>query len=228
MKKIYKKINKKINRKLVKIMVIGTMSTALSSCAFLMPDRTFLEEMDRTDEAFYAPGKDFPVVGGDTGEIYRSRDEIKKRTPSSARNARLDKERKSIENELQDKEEALTEEEMARYRKDEKYLQTESEKLYYLSLAPSERSEMIQGKVQDLTEEINGKHNVLYKRSIHSNEITLGMEKNEVLQMWGKPARVEIAGNPSHQNERWSFVEDGNVKQVYFESGRVQGWALDL
>lgn len=213
---------------IVKTVTVLTLTTSISSCAFLMPDRTFLEEMDRTDENFYAPGRDFPVVGGDTGEVYRSREEIKRRTPSSARNARLDKERKSIENELTEKEESMTEEEMARYRKDEKYLQTESEKLYYLSLAPSERGEMIQAKVQDLTDEINGKHDVLYKKSIHSSELTLGMEKNEVMQMWGKPARVEIAGNPSHQNERWSFVEDGNVKQVYFESGRVQGWALDL
>ena len=65
-------------------------------------------------------------------------------------------------------------------------------------------------------------------RSIHSAELFLGMNKSEVTQVWGKPARVEVAGNPINQNERWSFKEDGNVRQVYFEGGKVQGWALDL
>lgn len=66
------------------------------------------------------------------------------------------------------------------------------------------------------------------KRSIHGTDIYYGMGKSDVIRAWGKPARVEIAGHPSYENERWSFYEGGEVKQVYFESGRVQGWALDL
>ena len=80
----------------------------------------------------------------------------------------------------------------------------------------------------DLEEELDQRRNMVQRRSIHGSELFLGMDKKEVVEVWGKPARVEIAGNPKNQNERWSFVEDGNVRQVYFEGGRVQGWALDL
>lgn len=215
-------------RKVLQMVLALSFSMCISGCSFLMPERSFLEEMERTDETFYAPGKDFPIMSGDSGETHRSMEEIKRRTPNSARNTRIIKEKKSIENELAQKLEVMNEEEMARYRNDEKYLLSESEKLYYLNLAEAEKVELIQAKVHDLAEEINGKRDVLYKYSIHSRELTLGMEKNDVLQVWGKPARVEIAGNPTHQNERWSFFEDGNVKKVYFEGGRVQGWALDL
>jgi hypothetical protein len=205
---------------------LGVMST-MAGCSLMLPERTFLEEMER-DQSFYDPGKDFPVVGGDTGEVRRSRDEIMSRTPANARQKRLSAESLSIKQELAEKEERMDEQEKAAYSNDKKFLPTDSDKLYYLSLMGSQRETYISTKKEDLREDMERGRNILEKRSIHSSELYLGMAKSDVVSMWGKPYRVEIAGNPSHQNERWSFIEDGSVKQVYFEGGRVQGWALDL
>ena len=56
-----------------------------------------------------------------------------------------------------------------------------------------------------------------------SNAVT-GMSKSDVMNNWGEPRRVEIAGNPSFENERWLYSVNGATKYIYFESGRVQGW----
>jgi hypothetical protein len=50
------------------------------------------------------------------------------------------------------------------------------------------------------------------------------MSKTQVLQSWGEPARVDIAGNPSNENERWLYSMNGASKYIYFEAGEVQGW----
>jgi hypothetical protein len=208
-------------------LLVSTLALS-SSCALMLPDRTFVDQMETEEDGFYNPGRDFPVVSGDTGEVRRSREELKRRTPASERQARLDKEAVSISDELIQKEDSLSEEDMSRYTLDKKFLPTDSDKLYYLSLAGEDRTNYISTKQADLRDELDQKRNFVQKHSIHGSEIYLGMDKNEVVEAWGKPARVEIAGNPKNQNERWSFREDGNVKQVYFENGKVQGWALDL
>ena len=197
-----------------------------SSCALMLPSRSFIDEMER--ESLYSPGRDFPVVAGDTGDVRIGKEELMSRTPSSERSRRLNKEAASIQNELIQKEDVMEEEEKARYAIDKKFLQTDSDKLYYLSLSPYDRTSYIETKKSDLQEELEQGRNMVQNRSVHSGELFLGMDKNEVVEMWGKPSRVEIAGNPANQNERWSFREDGSVRQVYFESGKVQGWALDL
>lgn len=215
--------------KTLKQLSMLTMTGLLAaSCAAFMPDRSFIEEMNRESDPFLQAGKDFPVVSGDTGEAYRSRDEVKKRTPSSERERKQNLETASIKQELEQKEADIPEELLEQYSKDKKFLPTDSDKLYYLSLGASERSNYIQTKRQDMAEDQGKGQDFVQKRSVHAGEIYLGMGKSQVVQVWGKPSRVEIAGNPKHQNERWSFVEDGNVKQIYFESGKVQGWALDL
>ncbi len=220
---------KRIELKNVMMLSILILS---SSCSMLLPDRSFFAEMERESDGFYNPGKDFPVVSGDTGEVGRSREEIKLRTPASDRAKKQNIETLSLAEELKTKEENLflgsNEPLKEKYKLDKKFLQTDSDKLYYLSLTPSERETYIESKKLDLKEELEQKTRMVERHSIRSSELFLGMNKDEVVQMWGKPARVEIAGNPSHQNERWSFLEDGSVKQVYFEGGKVQGWALDL
>lgn len=206
-------------------LLVTTMSLT-SSCALMLPDRSFIDEMDR--ESMYSPGRDFPVVAGDTGDMRISREELQSRTPSSERARRLNKEAASIEQELIQKEDQMEESEKERYAMDKKFLQTDSDKLYYLSLGQFDRSSYIDTKKNDLKDDLERGRNMVQNRSIHGNELFLGMDKSEVVEMWGKPARVEIAGNPANQNERWSFREDGNTRQVYFEGGKVQGWALDL
>jgi len=204
-------------------MISGILMT---SCAML--DRSFVDEMDRESDGFFMAGRDFPVVSGDSGEAYRSRDEIMKRTPASKRRKGQEKEAQSIKDELREKEAMMTEEEMYYYGKALKYLPSESDKLYFLSLSGKDREDYIESKRVEYAEDNGKSKDIVKKRSVHGTDLFLGMEKDEVLKAWGRPTRVEIAGNPKNQNERWSFMEDGTVKQIYFESGKVNGWALDL
>jgi hypothetical protein len=192
-------------------------------------ERSFVDQMDRESEGAFVPGKDFPVMGGDTGNAFRSRDEINERTPASERGQARVKNTASIRQELAAREEALqTEEEIDQYRKDQRFLPSDSDKLYYLSLQGEERSRYITTKKEDSLEDKKGDKDIVAKHSVHGSSLYLGMEKDQVVKLWGRPSKVDVAGNPKQQNERWSFVEDGNVKQVYFEGGKVQGWALDL
>jgi hypothetical protein len=222
----------KYTKKTLKLATTGVLFGAClilnTGCSGFLPDRSFIEEMNRESDPFLQAGKDFPVVGGDTGEAYRSREEVQKRTPSSERNRKQIKEQASIKQELDQKEADIPEEFVGQYTKDKKYLPSDSDKLYYLSLSMPERTSYINVKRQDMQDDQGKGQDFIQKRSIHNAELYLGMGKSQVVQVWGKPSRVEIAGNPKNQNERWSFVEDGNVKQIYFESGKVQGWALDL
>ncbi len=209
-------------------MVLGTTLALSSSCSMLMPDRSFIDEMNRDSDPYLQAGKDFPVVGGDTGEAYRSKTEIQKRTPASERGRQKMKEDESLKQELEQKEADIPEEYLEQYSKDKKYLPTDSDKLYYLSLSMSDRANYVATKKQDMMDDQGVGQDLVQRHSIHNKELYLGMDKDQVVQAWGKPSRVEIAGNPKNQNERWSFMEDGSVKQIYFESGKVQGWALDL
>jgi hypothetical protein len=202
------------------------ISVFTTSCAMI--DRSFLEEMDRDSDSFFQAGRDFPVVGGDSGQAYRSREEIKLRTPASERTRKKQKEEQSLKSELFEKEQALSEIEMNEYLQDSKYLPGESDKLYYLSLAGAERSSYMKTKKDEYKEDHGEGRDLVKSRSIHSSEISLGMTKTEVEKLWGKPAKIQVAGNPKYQNELWLFQEDGTVRQVYFESGKVNGWALDL
>lgn len=212
--------------KLKKIGFLITICTLFSGCSALT--RSYIEEMERESDGFYQPGKDFPIVSGDSGEAFRSREEIQKRTPASDRKVKQTKETQSLKDELKLKVGELNEQEMASYSKDLKYLESDSDKLYYLSLAQSERSSYIKTRKTENDYQKMDIREYTKKASIHSDEIFLGMSKDEVIQLWGKPTRVQIAGNPRYQNELWLFNEDGSVKQVFFEGGRVNGWALDL
>ena len=222
----------KCTKKIVKLAITGGMFGAClifnTGCSGFLPDRSYIEEMNRDSDPFLQAGKDFPVMSGDTGEAYRSREEVQKRTPSSERNQKQAKQQESIKQELEQKEADIPAEYIEQYTKDKKYLPSDSDKLYYLSLSTSDRGSYINAKKQDMQDDQGKGQDFIQKRSIHHDELYIGMDKTQVSQLWGKPSKVEIAGNPKNQNERWSFVEDGSVKQIYFESGKVQGWALDL
>ena len=65
---------------------------------------------------------------------------------------------------------------------------------------------------------------------IRSNQrapLSMGMSKDEVMRRWGQPMRIEHAGNPRLENERWLYRVAGQDRQVYFASGRVDGWIID-
>lgn len=201
-----------------------------SSCAMMIPDGSYFADFDQNNQesaGFFSPGQDFPVVGGDS-DIHKKSTNSASRSPSSTKQRRFAAEGASLREELREKESALSLYENEKYQRVIKYLETDSDKLYYLSLGPSEQRDYIDSMKMDQEGATDPRGSLLSRRSVHSSDIYIGMQKEEVVQVWGKPARIEIAGHPSYENERWSFVEDGTVKQVYFEAGRVHGWALDL
>lgn len=219
---------------LKKIMAIGCIFSTLtlfSGCAALLEERSYIDEMDRDSDGFFVAGRDFPVMNGDSGEAFRSREEIQKRTPASKRSKAREDERLSLEKELRDKLSEQDEEVLRAYQRDGQYLESDSERLYYLSMNGEERTNYINTKIQDMSDEEAFKKNsreFLKRRSVRTQEIAEGMSKNEVVELWGKPTKVEVAGHPKFENERWSFAEGGQVKRIYFEGGKVQGWSLDF
>lgn len=216
---------------LTKTITIGFILTTFTGCAALLEQRSYIDEMERESDGFFVAGRDFPVTNGDTGEAYRSRAEIKRRTPASSRSKEIEKEKSSLEQELQEKVAQLDDESLQNYYRDTKYLESDSERLYYLSMSGSERTEYINTKITDLADEETLKgdsREFLKRRSVHSRPIAQGMTKDDVMELWGKPTRVEVAGHPKFENERWSFFEGSTVKFIYFESGKVQGWSLDF
>ncbi len=218
----------------------------LTSCAQMFTSRTFIDEMDHDDGMYWVPGQDFQMTSGDSGQAYRSRDDIYRRTPAMGETKRTYEEEESLRRELIRRENMLNEREFAQYREAQNYFTTDSERIYYLSLSPYEREVYLQTKDGGAGDSFASGRSpasfggVNYPKSHQMNtlelisptvpsfgpEINVGMPKEQVLEMWGRPARVDVAGDPRYQNERWSFYHNGQMKTVYFENGQVQGWAL--
>ena len=67
---------------------------------------------------------------------------------------------------------------------------------------------------------------------IENNDVAMGMSHKAVVESWGDPDAVEVAGNPIYGNQRWRYSRyissnDGYQKVekiLYFESGRLVGW----
>lgn len=201
----------------------------VSGCAGLIADRTFIDEMDYQTEGLFVPGRDFAVVPGDSGEAFRTREEISLRTPHSGREGESRIEQVSISKELRSKERKLSGIGRQQYRDAIPYLETASEKIYFLNLSPYERDEYIRTRevrpvAKSLSRKIASVSN-LPGRDWTPRGIEMGMTKSNVINLWGRPERVDVAGNPSHENERWSFYDgNGTRRYVYFEKGVVQGW----
>jgi len=68
--------------------------------------------------------------------------------------------------------------------------------------------------------------------AVSRSDIILGMNKEAVVDSWGEPATVEVAGKEIFGNERWRYVDyvetpEGYQRQeriVIFEAGKVAGW----
>ncbi len=207
----------------------------------MMTDRTFVDEMDRESDGIWVAGRDFQTVAGDSGEVYRSREEIRNRTPASHYEKTQTDLEKSIEIELNRKISALDENTYLKYQRDKSVLSTPSEKIYYLGLSEREKLEYVRLKnaggidqsikpyafLSNYNAEDTLSLKAFYQSRFEERAIQLGMNKQDVVQNWGEPHNVDYAGDPRLQNERWSFREKGKVHRVYFEGGLVQGWIVD-
>lgn len=109
-------------------------------------------------------------------------------------------------------------------------LRNDRERAYFLSLPTYEaRERWAQGRGLGQSEETYPDD---VAQTIESNDIALGMSQKAVMQSWGDPDAVEVAGNALYGFERWKYNRyvSGNegyqkeMRLVYFEGGRVVGW----
>ena len=195
-----------------------------SGCSQFHTGRSFLTQMEHDDSRFFNPQEDFPIVAGDTGRYWNSEEDFRARTPASEEEMTADLMGQTLKQELAQLEGLQTEENQEVYFKHRHKFQNISEKIYYLKLPSHERKDylMDRGFIARPRNEFYTKHD--RSLAIRSQDILLGMKKDEVLESWGKPQRVDIAGNPRHENERWLYQMNGTPKYIYFEAGEVQGW----
>ena len=215
--------------KKTKLTLLLTILVFSTSCAQFLAKRSFIDEMNNETDSFWVAGRDFQQASGDTGTAYRTREEVMQRTPLDGATKEEVERARSVQSELTRKVNKLSEEQYSKYQTVRSYLKTDSEKIYYLGLSEYERDSYVQTKMFSVyREKIRrpASHDFGYKTA-KAPEVNVGMRKNDVMKSWGRPAKVDVAGNPKYQNERWSFYDNGQMKQVYFENGKVSGWVVD-
>lgn len=208
--------------KLVKIFSLIIIAKFLTGCAGFSTGRQFVEEMDEQNESFFVANRDFRVAAGDSSDGFRSKEEIQQRTPMSEEERSTMIASKRLNQEFQNLYQAQSDFARRHYHQYEGYLPSLSQKIYFLRLETlSERNQYLFSVNAPVQKNLS---NMSYRRP--ANEVVLGMTKNDVVTVWGRPTRRDVAGNPAYGNERWAYFEGGRIKYVYFESGKVQGWSI--
>ncbi len=197
------------------------LSALLGGCAFVT-DRTYLAEMEDDDSSLFEPREDFAVIPGDEGRVGRGPDDIRRRTPASTSELLHRREEAALARTLSRLEGEQSEAAFKHYQQHRARLATTSERIYFLQI-PTERerneylaSRGLLGTTQSLPQALG--------LAAAMGELVPDMSKDEVLESWGRPERIDIAGNAAYENERWLYRRDGAVKYIYFEGGRVGGW----
>ena len=200
----------------------------ITGCADWVHQRTYLKEMDEMKDGFFVPDRDFAVLPGDTGKRYRSKAEIAERTPAFGKRRKRWERKKFLRKERSRKEELLGEEEYKRYQRHREHFDNDSEKIYYMNLPIEERLNYLSRKRGQYraVRRIREGSSSIEKRAIRRKQLYVGMGKEAVIQSWGRPEKIEFAGNPRMENEKWTFYHGKSRKNVFFESGLVQGWDI--
>lgn len=206
-----------------RLIIFSSMALSLMGCSQFENGRSYLTEMDQDDTSFFAPQEDFPVVAGDTGRFWRSDKERRARTPASVHDVEMNQAHSALERERRELEEAQSESALEFYNQHKSKLANTSEKIYFLQLPKSERREYLLSRGL-ISESRNPRVEKALKTAVSHSDIILGMSKRDVTDSWGRPSRVEVAGNPNYENERWVYKVNGATKYVYFEAGQVEGW----
>ena len=201
----------------------------LSACSHFESSRSYLSEMERDDSSMFTPNEDFPVIGGDTGDVGWGTKEYQRRAPASADDLENRRTSQSLKQELRQLEDRQNEENLNFYEDHKHKLATTSERIYLLKLPVRERADYLASRgflKQESSQYMESSQNRSPASAFgaRNNSLNLGMSKDDVMNSWGKPVRVEVAGNPSYENERWAYRVHGATKYIYFESGSVQGW----
>jgi len=219
------------------IILIGLLSLGVSSCAQMLQSRSFVDEMDGDSNEFYTPGEDFALVNGDEGKVYRTREDILKRTPASASESARNMQEKSLYEELYRLESNMDYRELADYEEFKEEYPDVSSRIYFLNLPVEDRRlylRSLQGNAnyaEAPVKPLESINSIGYRgiASHEDRELNLGMSKDQVYQILGEPTRIEYAGNPQNQNEKWLFYKNNGTKrvQVIFDGGVVNGWSFE-
>jgi hypothetical protein len=193
------------------------------SCSQFLTGRSYLSEMEHNDGRFFNPREDFPVVAGDNGRDWETTEERNERTPTSETDLAAERSRRRLKQELRELENQQSDQALEEYDKHKRSLATTSEKIYFLKLSSHERKEYLNSRGFMRNERAPASFDQqMY--GVRDANISQGMTKADVEMSWGRPSRVEVAGNPSYENERWLYTVHGASKYIYFESGVVNGW----
>ncbi|EQC47186.1 hypothetical protein [Bacteriovorax sp. Seq25_V] len=199
------------------------------ACGPISINRSFLDEMENEGEQYLVPGQHFSRVSGDSEKSAYPERAMFERTPDKESVYPEMTERQRIAAELKGKLATLTPQQRNWFDEHEDLFQSDSQKVYFLSLADGERDEYlanITGKV--IGQQARRAPSSIVKYSPRGGrEVMLGMDKAQVVQLWGNPHQVDVAGNPRLENERWTFYEQGVKKYIYFARGKVEGWFLE-
>lgn len=193
-----------------------------TGCSQFTSQRSFLAEMENEDTRFFTPNQDFPVVAGDNGNFGITEEERRERTPSSVEEIHSRQNTISLEEELHSLEGKQPENALNFYNKHRSKLVSTSERIYFLKLPHNERHEYLESRAMIEKAPLHNESEKFF--ATKQSDILFGMSKDDVSSSWGTPLRVEVAGNPSYENERWLYKLNGASKYVYFESGKVEGW----
>lgn len=122
--------------------------------------------------------------------------------------------------------------ERTQYSKVLPWLNSDEEKLEFLSIPSIEGRQVWVNKNKILARSKNLKE---YDGITESQDIAVGMPSDYVRKSWGEPDHIEFSGNPIYKNERWKYLKQISTPQgyrqekrlVYFEGGRVVGWETE-
>ena len=197
---------------------------SILACSHLNHFGNIVSNTSLTQEDFFSPQEDFPVVEGDREEPVeitaktRAQPEDKERTELGGKRVSY------LEKELSDLEFDQNSQRGEFYQRYRDKLSTTSEKIFFLKLSTRDQVSYLYSR--GLIKESSPKKSTSKDRDLASEqeELSLGMKKNDVISALGEPKKVEIAGHPKYENERWLYDVEGAKRYIYFESGQVHGW----
>jgi hypothetical protein len=125
-----------------------------------------------------------------------------------------------------------SEKERRHYSKVLPLMQTDDEKIDYLSIESIEGRQAWVNR-NKIWSRLKSKKD--FQELIASQDIAVGMTADLVKKSWGNPESVEYSGNEIYKNERWKYTREvpspsGYMHErrfVYFEGGRVVGWETE-
>jgi hypothetical protein len=204
----------------MKSIITLTIIFFISSCSLF--ERSHYQVMEENKADFFVADRDFPMVSGDTGQAYRTKKQVWNRTPGSVKFRKKEMQNILIMQELSKLERMQSDESYKHYREYKNDFTSNSEKIFFLKLRTlKEREEYLFSRGLNKSSTSPEENEAVRQR-----EIIIGMTKHSVVQSWGRPNRVDIAGNPRYENERWAYLKRGKLNYIYFESGHVQGWKM--